>query len=217
MARPLGQFRRHADYHYQALRCNVDVLRFIQIGFTFCNADGELPPGGGTWQFNFHFDLGADMYSQDAVERLTRAGVDFQRHKDEGVEPEDFAALLLTSGLVLSDDIRWVAFQSGYDFGYLLHVLSAQNLPAEEAEFTELARTYFPGIFDLRYLIKSVDNLKGNLQQLADELDIDRPGRPFHAGSDSVLIAAAFFKIRAAMFGNKIDETQYLGIVYETS
>ena len=37
-------------------RCNVDMLKLIQLGLTFTNADGKLPVCGGelcVWQFNF--------------------------------------------------------------------------------------------------------------------------------------------------------------------
>jgi hypothetical protein len=39
---------------------------------------------------------------------------------------------------------------SGYDFGYLLKLLTDQNLPQEESEFFELLRIYFPTIYDVK-------------------------------------------------------------------
>lgn len=57
VARPVGEFRSTADYHYQLLRCNVDLLRIIQLGLTFMDDDGKTPPGYSTWQFNFKFNL----------------------------------------------------------------------------------------------------------------------------------------------------------------
>ena len=31
VARPIGQFTGNADYHYQTLRCNCDLLKIIQL------------------------------------------------------------------------------------------------------------------------------------------------------------------------------------------
>lgn len=38
-------------------RCNVDLLRIIQLGLTFMDENGKTPPGCTTWQFNFKFNL----------------------------------------------------------------------------------------------------------------------------------------------------------------
>ena len=40
-------------HHVLLLRCNVDLLKIIQLGLTFFNAEGEMPEGVCTWQFNF--------------------------------------------------------------------------------------------------------------------------------------------------------------------
>lgn len=57
VARPIGEFRSAADYQYQLLRCNVDLLRIIQLGLTFMDDDAKTPTGYSTWQFNFKFNL----------------------------------------------------------------------------------------------------------------------------------------------------------------
>jgi len=57
VARPIGEFRTNSDYQYQLLRCNVDMLKIIQLGLTFMNEQGETPLGVSTWQFNFKFNL----------------------------------------------------------------------------------------------------------------------------------------------------------------
>ena len=36
--------------------------------------------------------------------------------------------------------VRWITFHSGYDFGYLLKLLTCQPLPASETAFFELLR-----------------------------------------------------------------------------
>lgn len=35
VARPVGSFASHTDFQYQTLRCNVDLLKIIQLGLTF--------------------------------------------------------------------------------------------------------------------------------------------------------------------------------------
>lgn len=53
----IGNFRTSADYHYQTLRCNVDLLKMIQLGVTFADENGNVPKDACTWQFNFKFNL----------------------------------------------------------------------------------------------------------------------------------------------------------------
>jgi len=74
VARPIGDFKTTADYLYQLLRCNVDLLRIIQLGLSFFDEDGKTPSGPyTTWQFNFKFNLSEDMYAQDSIELLTNS------------------------------------------------------------------------------------------------------------------------------------------------
>lgn len=153
------------------------------------------------------------MYAQDSIDLLQNSGIQFKKHEEEGIDPTDFAEFLMTSGIVLLDNIKWLSFHSGYDFGYLLKLLTDQNLPADESEFFELLRIYFPTIYDVKYLMKSCKNLKGEvkfvyewvfkycfppggLQEVAEQLDIRRIGPQHQAGSDSLLTGMAFFKMR---------------------
>ncbi|KAJ1911258.1 CCR4-NOT core DEDD RNase subunit [Tieghemiomyces parasiticus] len=210
VSRPIGTFRSSADYHYQTLRCNVDLLKIIQLGITFADEAGNFPPEACTWQFNFKFDLDEDMYAQDSIDLLTNSGIDFHKNKDHGIDPAHFGELMTTSGLVLMDDVKWISFHSGYDFGYLLKVLICQQLPADEQGFFELLSTYFPHIYDIKYLMRSCKNLKGGLQEVADDLSVPRIGPQHQAGSDSLLTSATFFKMRQTFFDDKIDDDKYL-------
>ncbi|KAF4521461.1 hypothetical protein B566_EDAN001758 [Ephemera danica] len=117
VARPIGEFRSSADYQYQLLRCNVDLLRIIQLGLTFLDEAGKTPPGYSTWQFNFKFNL-------------------------------------------------------------------------------------------------SCKNLKGGLQEVADQLELERVGPQHQAGSDSLLTGMAFFKMREMFFEDNIDDAKYCGHLY---
>lgn len=74
VARPVGDFKTASDYLYQLLRCNVDLLRIIQLGLSFFDENGNTPTGPyTTWQFNFKFSLTEDMYAQDSIELLTNS------------------------------------------------------------------------------------------------------------------------------------------------
>jgi len=49
-------FRRRGGHLPVPRRCNVDMLKLIQLGLTFANAEGKLPLVSGelcVWQFNF--------------------------------------------------------------------------------------------------------------------------------------------------------------------
>lgn len=167
VARPIGEFRSSCDYQYNLLKVNVDLLKIIQLGLTFMDSSGKPRPGISTWQFNFRFNLNDDMYASDSIELLQNSGIQFKRHEEEGIEVFEFAELLLTSGVVLNDHVKYLSFHSGYDFGYLLKILTQVDLPTEESEFFDLLRLYFPIIYDVKYLMKSCKDLKGGLQEVS--------------------------------------------------
>jgi hypothetical protein len=50
------------------------------------------------------------MYSQDSVDLLRDAGIDFGRHQVDGIRMEEFGELLTTSGLVVEDRVTWLTF-----------------------------------------------------------------------------------------------------------
>ena len=78
----------------------------------------------------------------------------------------------MIAGIVLLDNVKWLSFHSGYDFGYLLAMLTNVNLPEGETEFFETLKVYFPNVYDVKYLMKSCKNLKGGLQEVADMLEV---------------------------------------------
>lgn len=49
---------------------------------------------------------------------------------------------------------------SGYDFGYMVKLLTDSRLPEEEHEFFHILNLFFPSIYDVKYLMKSCKNLK---------------------------------------------------------
>ncbi|CAJ0937350.1 unnamed protein product, partial [Mesorhabditis belari] len=204
VATPMGQFRSKEDFNYQQVSCNVNMLKLIQVGFALVNEKGDLPPGGDVWQFNFQFSLDDDMYSVDSVEMLRTAGIDFNRLRTDGINMEDFGELLTTSGLIVDPSITWVTFSSGYDFGYLMRSIINTELPKEEIEFFRFHRILFPSCYDIKLLLRlpACQNakLKGGLQEVADQLDVKRIGARHQAGSDALLTAKIFFKIKQQFF-----------------
>ncbi|RDB15329.1 CCR4-NOT transcription complex subunit 7 [Hypsizygus marmoreus] len=213
VARPIGTFKTSSDYHYQTMRCNVDLLKIIQVGITFADEDGNFPQECSTWQFNFKFSVNDDMYAPESIEHLQKSGFDFQRHEEIGIHPNDFAELMITSGLVLAPENKWISFHSGYDFGYFVKLLTAESLPTTEDQFFSLLRIWFPTVYDLKFLMRST-KLRGGLQELADDLGIQRIGPTNQTGSDSLLTASTFFKTRELYFNDHIDDAEYSGKLY---
>ncbi len=78
-------------------------------------------------------------------------------------------------------------------------------------------RLYFPCIYDIKYMMKSCKTLRGGLQDVADDLQIPRIGPQHQAGSDSLLTALTFYKMKKVFFNNYIDDSVYLGQLYGLS
>lgn len=168
VARPVGTFITTADYQYNVMQVNTQMLKIIQLGLTFMNDEGKTPVPIATWQFNFKFNLTEDMYAQESIELLNKSGIQFPKHEKDGINSYEFAVLLIGSGVVLTEQVRWLSFHSGYDFGYLLRLLTDEPLPKRKAEFFELLKLYFPNLYDLKYLMKSTKDLKGGLQEVSE-------------------------------------------------
>ena len=214
VARPVGPFKSAGEYHYHTLKLNADLLKIIQLGLSFADAQGNLHPGTCTWQFNFHFQLHSDMYAADSIELLQTSGLDFAAHARDGIDVHEFASLLLTSGLVLNPDVVWVSFHSSYDFAYLLRLLTCLPLPSSEADFFDLLTLYFPTLYDVKYLCKACENLQGGLQKVSEQLQVERFGSQHQAGSDSLLTLAVFFKLKELFFEDHIDTDKFNGALF---
>lgn len=115
------------------------------------------------------------MYAQDSIDLLKRAGIDFKKQSERGIDLHDFGEALIASGLVLNPDVKWIAFHSGYDLGYLVKVLTQAPLAKRQHEFFETINAFFPVIYDVKYMMKSCRNLKGGLQDIADDLEVRFP------------------------------------------
>ncbi len=54
----------------------------------------------------------------------------------------------------LNEEIKWIVFHGGFDFGYLIEMLHHSGLPEKSDEFMRLMNQYFPTIMDLKFSIK---------------------------------------------------------------
>ena len=246
----MGSFTSRADYHYQTLRANVDLLSVIQLGITLFGPDGDTPPAHPengpyqgaltpcphTWQFNFKFNSETDMYNQESIDFLVSVGMNMEMHEINGIDPREFGAMLISSGLAMFDDVRWISFHSGYDFAYLVKLMYCKPLPEDEAEYRKLLSLFFPAIYDIKFMVKSAQRtqtingstplpqnavtmlsnlgLKAGLQDLADELGIKRIGPAHQAGSDSLLTGRVFWDVKKIIFNGTIDDDKYIGQVW---
>jgi CCR4-NOT transcription complex subunit 7/8 len=215
--RPVGNFKNSNDYHYQTLKDNVDVLKLIQLGLTFSDDQGNLPTCGTDkyciWQFNFReFNVNEDVFANDSIELLRQSGIDLNKNNENGIDAVRFGELLMSSGIVLNDSVYWVTFHSGYDFGYLLKLLTCQNLPDTQAGFFNLINMYFPTLYDIKHLMKFCNSLHGGLNKLAELLEVERIGICHQAGSDSLLTACTFRKLKENFFSCSLEK--YAGVLY---
>src|SRR6201996_6568874 len=222
----------------------------IQLGITLFKPDGTLPPPDAlgpqksqflqptpcTWQFNFKFSLETDMYARESTQMLSKAGIDFDKHSKHGIEPNEFGSLLISSGLVLDDDVHWISFHSGYDFGYLMKLMICRPLPEDEAQFHTYLEKFFPSLFDIKFILKHAGvkgqvnsgqpltqeaammvqriMTKSGLQDIAEELAVARIGQAHQAGSDSLLTGQVYFKMKEKIFNGQFDESVYSGQVW---
>jgi len=217
VVRPVGNFKNSSEFHYQTLKENVDMLKLIQLGLTFSDERGNLPTCGSDkcciWQFNFReFNANEDFFADDSIELLKQSGIDFKKNRDRGINALRFGELLMSSGIVLNDNVHWVTFHSGYDFGYLLKVLTCQTLPDTQAGFFKLIHMYFPTLYDIKHLMKFCDSLHGGLNKVVELSKVERVRVCHQAGSDSLLTSSTFKKLKESFFSGSLEK--YSGVLY---
>jgi len=195
------------DVRYQALRENVDSLRPIQLGAAVSSADGVLR---GVWTFNLLFDIQTDLHTEQSIEFLRAAGIDFPRHASEGIDAENLGRRLAGSYLVgqHSRTPSWITFSGAYDLGYLLKLLTGgRPLPQETSSFDAALRIFCPKRHELR------DQLPhGSLESLARQYSIRRHGTAHTAGSDALLTLELFLcliGVRSRVFAKKWNQWQF--------
>ena len=69
--------------------------------------------------------------------------------------------------------MKWVVFHGSSDFAYLLRLVVGEELPQTIDDFYKTMKTYFPNIYDLKYIIKDIPGLKDvGLAKLSYEIGV---------------------------------------------
>ncbi|GMM33980.1 CCR4-NOT core DEDD family RNase subunit [Saccharomycopsis crataegensis] len=169
IARPIGKFTNVNDYHYQTMRVNSDITNMIQLSITLSDSNGKKPTNynaslSSTWQFNFKFDLKDEMFGSESINDLRMTGVNFEKFDKFGIEHNEFAELLIDSGLILGSDsdITWISFNCGYDFGFLSSLLINNLMPNESEDFLWWCHKFYHKFYDIKYISLHQSNLFPN-------------------------------------------------------
>ncbi|RWR91133.1 putative CCR4-associated factor 1 7 [Cinnamomum micranthum f. kanehirae] len=217
--RPAGNPKNASGNNYQILKANVDASKLIQLGLTFFDEHGNLPICGTdgkhcSWQFNFReFDVSKDAFLTDSIELLSQNGIDFKKNSQHGIDDSLFGELVMSSGIVLNEDVKWVAFHGGYDFGFLLKLLTGKScLPDTEVEFLQLIKVFFKNVYDVKHMMKYCKGLHGGLNKVAELLDVKRVGVYQQAGSNSLLTYGIFSKLKELFFNGSTEK--YAGVLF---
>lgn len=181
-----GFFREEAlwcssnETQYQTLRANVDILFPIQIGVAVASGDGTML---SAWNFNLKFDADNDLHTESALVLLRQAGINFGHHAHHGIDASIFGCRLAGSSLVGSHDRTplWVTLSGQYDFGYLMKVLTGQQLPFDNDAFQKRLGALCPRRHEIRDQCPF-----GSLDILARQSGVVRRGNAHTAGSDAL-------------------------------
>ncbi|KAI0497051.1 hypothetical protein KFK09_023379 [Dendrobium nobile] len=199
-------------FNYQNIKSNIDAIKLIQLGLTFFNSSGHLPHFGSPphpciWQFNFReFDTTRDIFDRNHMDFLRRSGMDIEKNHLLGVTADRFSELIISSGIMQNNSVQWITFHSYLDLGYLLKTLTRHNLPDSHEGFLRSVLQYFPKIYDIKTLMKLCNNHSPRvLNKVAEDLGLKRVGRYHQTGSDSLLVAAVFRKLKDRFFLRSVE------------
>lgn len=93
-------------HQYAMVRDNANLLNIVHVGPAFLNENGKPASQCFTRRFNFKLCLERDQRAKNSTRLLTESDMEFKRR--EGIDPNEFAQLFTTSGLVLSENGRWL-------------------------------------------------------------------------------------------------------------
>ncbi|TXG55718.1 hypothetical protein EZV62_020974 [Acer yangbiense] len=183
------------DIVYDDLKFNVDSTNIIQLGITLMDDDCNIGP---TWEFNFKFDLEKETHAQSSIEFLKKSGLDFQKIKQDGILRNVFVSNFIKM-VAMHHDLKWVTFHGTYDMAHVLKLFTGNTLPNTTGGFAAKASSFFDKVVDLKLAAKYSEglNLKDvGLAKLSKILNVRRLGEAHNAGSDSLLTAQVYARMK---------------------
>ncbi|XP_052170406.1 putative CCR4-associated factor 1 homolog 8 [Diospyros lotus] len=222
----LHQTPRHSSEEkvYEDLKYNVDQTKIVQLGLTLFDDEGNI---GGTWQINFYnfvvnercqgqssfqSSLNKDNVEKNGNNNLNKKN----RRRRDAVDMLHFS---IAFNEILSNhkNLKWVTFHGLYDFAYLWRLLSGQDLPNSTLEFSVMLGRVFGSVYDVKYMARFCEGLMDGelgLEKLSKILEVKRLGRAHQAGSDSLLTANVFLRMKM-VYG--FEEECFKGFLYGIS
>ncbi|XP_033099048.1 CCR4-NOT transcription complex subunit 7-like, partial [Anneissia japonica] len=126
-----------------------------------------------------------DMYAQDSIQLLTSSGIQFKKHEEDGIDAEYFAELLMTSGIVLSEEVKWITFHSLFLFLLVI--------PLNQTIVLLQQKNYFEDNIDDDKYLGHLYGLGSSYNYFEDNIDDDKYlGHLYGLGSSYVQNGNAF-------------------------
>ncbi|POW23391.1 hypothetical protein PSHT_00257, partial [Puccinia striiformis] len=180
---PICNFKTPSDFDYKTSCCNGDLLRIIQLGMTLCNENGRKPEGKCVWQFNFLM----------ICMRLTR----LNSYKPLGPTPSEMNNKESITNILVYFSSQPVSFDLKTSSGSMVTLV---NMPVSETESLDLLETWFPCMYNIKFLMRSCKSLRGELNKVTEALNL--------------LTAGTVFALRARYFDDELDNRKLLGLTY---
>lgn len=196
---------------WDRIHTNVSLTNPIQLSLALYDENCNF---GGVWQFNFQYSLGSEMYREDTLVSLKRAKIGFDRLEETGILRQNFAETFICSGILLNNQIHWIAYHSGYTFGMMLQLLRSSLIPFDEAEFFKLINLYFPNLYDIRYITSTKFNNTLAAQLFFEKVKIESL-EISQSYKNCQKYALTFFRIKSILIGqNSFDTSSFNGFIY---
>ncbi|XP_064992445.1 probable CCR4-associated factor 1 homolog 11 [Musa acuminata AAA Group] len=149
------------EERYNDVKHNVDNMHLIQLGVALFDEGGNTPWPGCCWQFNFSdFDPDVDASSPDSIELLAQSGHDFQQNRRHGIDARRCAYLVCVKLFCQPYSSKYVTFHGLYDVAFVIKMITRAPLPNTLNEFSDLVRTIFGQIYDIKYISRFCGGLR---------------------------------------------------------